>query len=50
LDCSPKRERSGSVSNDVFLEILDPPHGGTFRVGVGVVIVRGNLAKPSDLS
>jgi hypothetical protein len=50
LDCSPKSEAPGSVANDIFVKIVQPPSGAGLPICVAVVIVRGNLAKPSDLS
>ncbi len=51
LDCSGKMTAPGSVSNDIALQVVPSP---TDEAGVplliGVVIVRGNLPKPSDLS
>jgi hypothetical protein len=49
LDCSEKTAAPGSAANDVFLHIADPPRGG-LPIVVGVVIVRGNLCKPSSFS
>jgi len=50
LDCSPKTDAPASAANDIFLKILPAPTGGTLPILIGVVILRGNLAKPSDLS
>lgn len=50
LDCSPKAEAPGPVANDIVLRIVPPPTGGILPICVGVVIIRGNLAKPSTLS
>jgi hypothetical protein len=50
LDCSPKTGAPASAANDIFLRILPAPTGGTLPILIGVVILRGNLAKPSDLS
>jgi hypothetical protein len=50
LDCSPKPQAPGSVANDIFINIVRPPGGGGLPIGVAVVIIRGNLSKPSDLS
>ncbi len=50
LDCSPKTAAPGSVANDIDLTQLSPPTGEGLPVLVGVVIIRGNLARPSDLS
>ncbi len=50
LDSSPKSEPSGSAANDIFLRELYPPTGGSLPVLIGVVIIRGNLPKPSSLN
>jgi hypothetical protein len=50
LDCSPKTEAPGSPANDIVLKVVPPPTGGSLPISIGVVIVRGNLAKPSALS
>lgn len=49
LDSSPKSEPAGSASNDIFLRELHPSSGGSFPILIGVVIIRGNLPKPSSL-
>lgn len=51
LDCSDKTSAPGSVVNDIVLRQVPPPgqpHGVPLLLGV--VIVRGNLLRPSDLS
>lgn len=50
LDCSHKTQAPGSVANDIFTNIVQPPGGGGLPICVAVVIFRGNLARPSDLS
>ena len=50
LASSPKTDAPGNVGNDLFLEALSDPGGGPIPTLVGVAIVRGNLARPSDLS
>jgi len=49
LDCSEKTEAPGSAANDLFLHVADPPRSG-LPILLGVVIVRGNLRKPSSYS
>ena len=49
LDCSEKTTAPGSAANDVFLHVADPPRGG-LPIALGIVIVRGNLQKPSSFS
>jgi len=50
LDVSPKDVAPGAVGNSLHLHLVRDPGGGTYPIAVGVVIVRGNLARPSDLS
>jgi len=52
LDHSPKRVPPGAVANDIALRPMWPPEndGAGNPILLGVVIVRGNLARPSDLS
>jgi hypothetical protein len=50
LDVSPKETAPGAVSNSIHLEHVPDPGGGRFPILIGLVIVRGNLARPSDLS
>jgi len=49
LDCSERTAAPGSAANDIFFHTADRPSGG-LPIGVGVVIVRGNLCKPSSFS
>jgi len=50
LDSSPKSAAPASPANDIVLKVVPPPTGGKWPICIGVVIVRGNLAKPSALS
>lgn len=50
LDSSPKTLAPGSMANDIFLRVVPAPAGGTLPICVGIVIIRGNIARPSDLS
>jgi hypothetical protein len=50
LDCSSKTAAPGSVANDIGLIQLPAPTGEGIPILVGVVIIRGDLARPSDLS
>jgi hypothetical protein len=51
LDMSTKSTAPGSIQNDIGLRVVRPPSGqGGREIVLGVVIVRGNLARPSDLS
>jgi hypothetical protein len=47
---SPKIDAPGLVVNDIFVKAVAAPGGQGVPIRVGVVIIRGNLAKPSDLS
>lgn len=50
LDCSPKNQAPGLPSGDIFAVSVPPPAGSGAPICIGVVIIRGNLARPSDLS
>jgi hypothetical protein len=50
LDVSPKREAPGALSNSIYLRSVPDPGGGGVNIAIGLVIVRGNLSRPSDLS
>jgi len=50
LDASPKTEAPGLPANDIFATAVSPPGGDGSPIRIGVVIIRGNLSKPSDLS
>ena len=51
LDSSPKTNGPGSVVNDIDLLIVPPPgNPNGIPILVGVVVIRGNLSRPSDLS
>jgi len=49
LDYSRKKQRPGSVSDDIALEVLPPPSGSGLPICVGTVVIRGNLTQPSSL-
>jgi hypothetical protein len=49
LDSSEKTAAPCSPANDVFLHVADSPNVGLPLI-LGVVIVRGNLQKPSSFS
>jgi hypothetical protein len=50
LDCSSKSEAPGTVDNDISIKIVEPPSGRGLPIYIGMIIIRGNLAKPSHLS
>lgn len=50
FDGSPKGVAPGLVANDIFVKLVPAPGGQGVPIRIGVVIVRGNLSKPSDLS
>ena len=50
LDCFAKTVAPGLVDNDIFAVNLPPPGGNGASICIAVVIIRGNLARPSDLS
>jgi len=52
LDCSVKTESPGLVANDIGMISVSPPNGTDkdIPISIGVVIIRGNLLKPSVLS
>jgi hypothetical protein len=49
LDSSIKTQAPGSVADDVFLREISTSSGRGLSLLVGVVIIRGNLPKPSAL-
>ncbi len=49
LDTHPKTTASGSVADDITFEVQTGPSGDGLPIGIGVVIIRGNLSKPSSL-
>jgi hypothetical protein len=49
LDVSPKQGAPGSVGDDVSYEVSLGPSGRGLPIGVGTIIVRGNLSRPSTL-
>jgi len=50
LDCSDKIQAPGLVANDIFLVPVPPRSGSGVPILIAVVLVRGNLPRPSDLS
>lgn len=50
LDASLKDSSAGSVADDISYEASMGPTGAGLPIGIGTVIVRGNLPKPSSLS
>jgi hypothetical protein len=50
LDCSDKIQAPGLVGNDIFLVPVPPRSGSGVPILIAVVIIRGNLPRPSDLS
>jgi hypothetical protein len=50
LDTSPKDTSAGSVADDISYEASMGPTGTGLPIGIGTVVVRGNLPKPSSLS
>jgi hypothetical protein len=51
LDISRKTDAPVLVANDMKLFVIQPPEGkGEVPLFLGIVIIRGNLAKPSSLS
>jgi hypothetical protein len=50
LDMSPKYTAPHGVVNDLFLKTVEPQRGAKTPIVIGVIVVRGNLARPSDLS
>ena len=49
LDCSEKTQAPGGVGNDIALAQVPAPNG-SLPICIGVVIIRGNLARPSSFS
>jgi hypothetical protein len=49
LDTHPKTSESGSVADDIKYESRTGPSGNGLPIGVGVIVIRGNLSKPSSL-
>jgi len=49
LDTYPKTSEPGSVADDITYITRMGPSGGGLPIGIGVIIIRGNLAKPSSL-
>ncbi len=50
LDCSAKTQAPGLVENDIYLVNVPPRTGNGAPILIAVVIIRGNLPRPSDLS
>lgn len=50
LDNEAKSVAPGSVRNDIALRTIPPPSGSGTPILIGVVIIRGCLARPSALS
>ena len=49
LDTHPKTSASASVADDITYEVRTGPSGNGLPIGIGVIIIRGNLSKPSSL-
>lgn len=49
LDASEKRTLPTSVADDISYEVMTGPSGRGLPIGIGTIIVRGNLATPSSL-
>ena len=49
LDCSQKTQAPGTVANDLALKKVDAP-SGRLPICIGVIILRGNLPRPSSFS
>jgi hypothetical protein len=49
LDSSPKDTAPGLVADDISYEVVMAPSGKGLPIGIGVVVIRGNLAAPSSL-
>jgi len=49
LDTSEKNALPGIVADDVSYEAVSGPSGRGLPIGIGTVIIRGNLATPSSL-
>jgi hypothetical protein len=50
LDCSPKGRAPGSVADDIMLRPISPPSKNGSPLVLGVVVVQGNLPRPSSWS
>lgn len=50
LDCSTKTEAPGLIDNDISLVSVPPPGTNGVPILIAVVIIRGNLSRPSALS
>jgi hypothetical protein len=50
LDCSHKLRAPGVPANDISFRIVSPPLRGRLPIGLGIVLIRGNLSKPSKIT
>ena len=50
LDASAKHTSAGSVADDISYEASMGPTGTGLPIGIGTVVIRGNLPRPSSLS
>jgi hypothetical protein len=50
LDTYPKTSEPGSVADDINYITRMGPSGRGLPIGIGIIIIRGNLATPSSLS
>ncbi len=49
LDTHPKTSEPGSVADDITYLTRTGPSGGGLPIGIGVILIRGNLTRPSSL-
>jgi hypothetical protein len=49
LDTHPKTSESGSIADDINYESRTGPSGNGLPIGIGIIVIRGNLRKPSSL-
>ncbi len=47
---APKGAAPGGLENDIGLRPINPPTGGDRTIVLGIVLIRGDLPKPSSLS
>jgi hypothetical protein len=50
LDCSHKLRAPEVPANDISFRVVFPPHRGRLPIGLGIVLIRGNLSKPSKIT
>lgn len=50
LDCSHKLRAPGVPANDISFRIVSPPLRGRLPIGLGIVLIRGNLSTPSKIT